>query len=158
MIMTHYNIFLSTRRCSWDPGRDQNRLSEFGPNVHGPPPPTRPSGAMRTDVPGNVHFGGLDGDGPWATLSLFQTGRLTKDNLWLIGSTLTTSSWSWRLVIGHALDRTTAVSLYLAPSGEPAWGRPLSWHRTSAMDNPAAPISHHWMDSTHISFGLPRWA
>ena len=22
------------------------------------------------------------------------------------------------------------------------------------MDNPAAPISHHWLDSTHITFGV----
>jgi hypothetical protein len=39
-------------------------------------------------------------------------------------------------------------------SGEPALG-PVSFpHRTSAMLNPIAPISHHWMDATHISFGV----
>jgi hypothetical protein len=27
-------------------------------------------------------------------------------------------------------------------------------HRMSAMDNPASPISHHWLDSSHISFGV----
>jgi hypothetical protein len=27
-------------------------------------------------------------------------------------------------------------------------------HRTSGMDNPEAPISHHWLDSTHITFGV----
>ncbi|MFL5604889.1 MAG: hypothetical protein ACJ8AD_00455, partial [Gemmatimonadaceae bacterium] len=27
-------------------------------------------------------------------------------------------------------------------------------HRPSAMDNPTAPISHHWQDATHISFGV----
>jgi hypothetical protein len=48
----------------------------------------------------------------------------------------------------------TAVSLYVAPSGEPALGPPAFPHRISAMDNPAAPISHHWLDSTHISFGV----
>jgi hypothetical protein len=27
-------------------------------------------------------------------------------------------------------------------------------HRMSGMDNPQAPISHHWLDSTHITFGV----
>jgi hypothetical protein len=40
------------------------------------------------------------------------------------------------------------------PSGSPALGPPAFPHRASAADNPIAPISHHWLDSTHISFGL----
>jgi hypothetical protein len=27
-------------------------------------------------------------------------------------------------------------------------------HRTSGMDIPEAPITHHWLDSTHITFGV----
>jgi len=27
-------------------------------------------------------------------------------------------------------------------------------HRLSGMDNPEAPIGHHWLDSTHISYGV----
>jgi hypothetical protein len=27
-------------------------------------------------------------------------------------------------------------------------------HRLSAMDNPDAPLSHHWQDSTHVTFGV----
>ena len=27
-------------------------------------------------------------------------------------------------------------------------------HRLSIMDSPEAPISHHWLDSTHITFGV----
>ena len=46
------------------------------------------------------------------------------------------------------------LSVYVAPSGEPALGPPAFPHRMSAMDNPAAPISHHWIDSSHISFGV----
>lgn len=44
--------------------------------------------------------------------------------------------------------------LYAAPSGEPALGPVAFMHRPSAMDNPTAPISHHWQDATHISFGV----
>ncbi len=44
--------------------------------------------------------------------------------------------------------------LYGAPAGEPALGPVAYPHRVSAMANPLAPISHHWMDSTHITFGV----
>ena len=27
-------------------------------------------------------------------------------------------------------------------------------HRLSAMDDPEAPLSHHWLDSTHITWGV----
>ena len=44
--------------------------------------------------------------------------------------------------------------LYFGYPGEPALGPPAFMHRLSAMDNPDAPISHHWQDSTHITFGV----
>ena len=47
-----------------------------------------------------------------------------------------------------------AVSLYAAPSGEPALGPVAFMHRPSAMDDPVAPLGHHWHDATHIAFGV----
>jgi len=47
-----------------------------------------------------------------------------------------------------------ALSLYLAPVGEPAVGPVAFPHRPSAADDPLAPISHHWQDGTHITFGV----
>lgn len=44
--------------------------------------------------------------------------------------------------------------LYVGYPGEPALGPPAFMHRASGMDNPAAPISHHWLDSTHITYGV----
>ncbi len=44
--------------------------------------------------------------------------------------------------------------IYAGLSGEPALGPAGFPHRVSSMDNPIAPISHHWLDSSHISFGL----
>jgi hypothetical protein len=44
--------------------------------------------------------------------------------------------------------------LYGGPSGEPALGPPAFPHRLSAFANPIAPVAHHWLDSTHISFGV----
>ncbi len=46
------------------------------------------------------------------------------------------------------------VSLYAAASGEPALSPVAFMHRPSAMDDPVAPLSHHWQDATHISFGV----
>lgn len=44
--------------------------------------------------------------------------------------------------------------LYVGYPGEPALGPPTFMHRLSAMDMADAPISHHWQDSTHITFGV----
>ena len=38
--------------------------------------------------------------------------------------------------------------------GEPALGPPTFMHRFSGMPMPEAPITHHWLDSTHITFGV----
>ena len=54
----------------------------------------------------------------------------------------------------RAIARDVALSLYVAPSGEPALGPVAFMHRTSAMDIPTANITHHWQDATHISFGV----
>jgi len=54
----------------------------------------------------------------------------------------------------HPLGSLLGVQLYLAPSGEPALGPVAFPHRTSAMYDPIAAISHHWQDSTHVSFGV----
>ena len=44
--------------------------------------------------------------------------------------------------------------VYGGVAGEPALGPPAYPHRVSAMLNPIAPIGHHWLDSTHIVFGV----
>jgi hypothetical protein len=52
------------------------------------------------------------------------------------------------------INKGLAWSVYAAPSGEPALGPVAFMHRPSAMDNPAAPLGHHWQDATHVSFGV----
>jgi hypothetical protein len=49
---------------------------------------------------------------------------------------------------------TLRWQVYAGFAGEPALGPPAFPHRISAMPNPVAPISHHWLDSSHITFGL----
>lgn len=43
---------------------------------------------------------------------------------------------------------------YAGLPGEPALGPPMYLHRPSGMNNPDAPIGHHWQDATHITFGV----
>ncbi len=47
-----------------------------------------------------------------------------------------------------------SLFLYAGLPGEPAFGPPAFMHRMSIMDSPEAPITHHWLDSTHITFGV----
>ena len=49
---------------------------------------------------------------------------------------------------------TVRWQVYAGLAGEPALGPAGFPHRTSAWMNPIAPIAHHWLDSTHITFGL----
>jgi hypothetical protein len=44
--------------------------------------------------------------------------------------------------------------LYGGFAGEPALGPVAYPHRVSALSNPLAPIAHHWLDATHITFGV----
>ncbi len=47
-----------------------------------------------------------------------------------------------------------AFQLYGGLAGEPAVGPVAFPHRPAAMADPMAPLTHHWLDSTHISFGV----
>jgi len=44
--------------------------------------------------------------------------------------------------------------LYGGPAGEPALGPVAFQHRLAASWNPIAPITHHWLDSSHITYGV----
>ena len=54
----------------------------------------------------------------------------------------------------HNFSSTSSVFVYAGLPGEPALGPAAFMHRTSGMDIPEAPITHHWLDSTHITFGV----
>lgn len=49
---------------------------------------------------------------------------------------------------------TSSVFGYFGMPGEPALGPATFMHRFSGMDIPEAPITHHWLDSTHVTFGV----
>lgn len=54
----------------------------------------------------------------------------------------------------HALSKKADVFVYIGYPGEPAIGPAVFVHRPSGMFNPDAPLSHHWIDATHITFGV----
>jgi hypothetical protein len=56
--------------------------------------------------------------------------------------------------VSQNIGTNSSVFLYGGLPGEPAFGPPAFMHREAIMDSPEAPISHHWLDSTHISFGV----
>lgn len=53
----------------------------------------------------------------------------------------------------HMFSKDLDAFVYLGYPGEPALGAPAFMHRISAMNNPDAPLGHHWQDATHITFG-----
>jgi hypothetical protein len=58
------------------------------------------------------------------------------------------------LTYSHPIARESSIFAYFGMPGEPALGPSTFMHRFSGMDNPEAPITHHWLDSTHITFGV----
>jgi hypothetical protein len=56
--------------------------------------------------------------------------------------------------VSQDIGPKSSLFLYAALPGEPAFGPPAFMHREAIMDSPEAPITHHWLDSTHISFGV----
>ncbi len=132
---------------------------------------TGPRGADKTYVTSHLMLTGLHDLGDSARLqlraggslepimrrdgypSLFTTGEVA------FGKPLVDRQHPHDLVIelsarvDYDLSDTAHVFLYGGPVAEPALGPSAFIHRTSAQYNPDPPITHHWFDSTHITFG-----
>jgi hypothetical protein len=54
----------------------------------------------------------------------------------------------------HPIGQSLRLILHGGGAGEPALGPVAFPHRPSAMPNPLAPIGHHWLDATHVAFGV----
>lgn len=86
--------------------------------------------------------------------NLFQTGETAH------GSPLVDRQHPHDLVSELTLSYSAPIGgglrgfVYGGPVGEPALGGPMYLHRPSGMENPEAPIGHHWFDATHISWGV----
>jgi hypothetical protein len=56
--------------------------------------------------------------------------------------------------VDYRIGSGTSLFLYGGPVGEPALGPSAFMHRGSARYLPLSPITHHWFDSTHITYGV----
>ena len=56
--------------------------------------------------------------------------------------------------VSQNIGSKSSIFVYAGLPDEPAFGPPAFMHREAILDSPEAPISHHWLDSTHISFGV----
>lgn len=54
----------------------------------------------------------------------------------------------------HSFTEDIDLNSYFGYPGEPALGPNAFMHRLSAMNNPDAPLGHHWQDASHITFGV----
>jgi hypothetical protein len=60
------------------------------------------------------------------------------------------------LSVGYTqrLSKKVDVFGYFGYPGEPVISAPTFMHRVYALNDPDAPLSHHWQDATHITFGV----
>jgi len=92
--------------------------------------------------------------GPGGYPLLYQTGESYK------GAKLVDRQHPHDLFAELALAYTQRVakdadlSFSFGYPGEPALGPPVFMHRLSAMNDPDAPLGHHYQDATHIAFGV----
>lgn len=115
--------------------------------------------ARRMVGAGRVGLRGMLSVEPWTVtdcgfLNLLATGETCQDD------TIHDRQHPHDLFMELAAEYDRAVrgslrwQIYGGFAGEPALGPPAFPHRVSAMPNPVAPLSHHWLDSSHITYGL----
>jgi len=128
---------------------------------------TRPVGAGRLTVQtmlslepltvGKLLFsGGTRLPGAGGSPQLFQTGESYQ------GAPLVNYQHPHDLIMGlgatYRVDRRRVAYIFGADVvGSPTLGPTAFMHRNSARDNPEAPLSHHYLDSTHITPGVLRF-
>lgn len=60
------------------------------------------------------------------------------------------------LSVGYTQRLSNKIDVfgYFGYPGEPAISAPTFMHRVYALNDPDAPLGHHWQDATHITFGV----
>jgi len=115
--------------------------------------------AQRMAGPGKLGFRAMLSAEPWTIGKggyplLLQTGETADGRTPLIDrqhphDLFMELSGSYSLSSG-----SRSLFLYGGLPGEPALGPPAFMHRFSGRAFPEAPITHHWLDSSHITFGV----
>jgi hypothetical protein len=93
--------------------------------------------------------------GPYGYPLLLQTGE-TGDGTHQLVDRQHPHDLFMELAITYSLplDDDSSLFGYFGLPGEPALGPTTFMHRFSGMDIPEAPITHHWLDSTHVTEGV----
>jgi hypothetical protein len=91
--------------------------------------------------------------GPGGYPLLYQTGESYKGNKLVDRQHPHDLFAELSLNYTQRIAKDADISLSAGYPGEPALGPPVFMHRLSAMNDPDAPLSHHYADATHITFG-----
>ncbi|WP_421944787.1 hypothetical protein [Pedobacter sp.] len=116
-------------------------------------------GQRKVGEKGLFHFGAMISfdrltEGGAGYPLLFQTGESWKGNP-LVDKQHPHDLFSeLSVAYTHSFSKKADLTFYFGYPGEPALGSVAFMHRPSALANPDAPISHHWNDGTHITFGV----
>lgn len=115
--------------------------------------------AERQAGPGRLMLRGMFSAETWTTPrrgfpELFQTGETFKGRPIIDAQHPHDLFMEIAAAYNIQLSEHVALNFYGGPVAEPALGPVAFMHRMSAAENPAAPLGHHWQDSTHISHGV----
>ena len=115
--------------------------------------------AERQAGPGRLMLRGMISAEPWTAPrrgfpELFQTGETYQGRPIIDAQHPHDLFMELAAAYNIQLSEKVALNFYGGPVGEPALGPVAFMHRMSAAENPAAPLGHHWQDSTHISHGV----
>ncbi len=147
-LMAHGNAFLQYLRESGDRGSDQAGSINWFMGM-----------ADRNVGSGHLGLRGMISLEPWTIRGCGYPDLLASGEV-CQGATIHDQQHPHDLFMELAVtyDRPIAgdirLQLYGGPVGEPALGPTAFPHRISAMPNPLAPITHHWFDATHITYGV----
>lgn len=152
MYMIHGNVFV--RYNSQDIGNKGRR----GSNKIDAPNWAMIMGQRRTGSRGLFRFSGMFSLDPLFGSDgyplLFQTGE-TFEGRPLVDRQHPHDLFSeLSIAYTYALSSNVDIFGYIAYPGEPALGPVAFMHRPSSLNNPDAPLGHHWQDATHITFGV----
>ncbi len=147
-LMGHGNVFLQYLRESGERGSDQaGSINWLMGMAH------RPAGK------GRLMFRGMVSLEPWTIggcgyPDLLATGELCGGEA--IHDRQHQHDLFMELAVQYdrPLGKGVHVQLFGAPVGEPALGPVAFMHRISGLPNALAPMTHHWFDSTHITYGV----
>jgi YHS domain-containing protein len=147
-LMVHENVFVQFLHESGKRGDDQPGSINWAMGM-----------AQRNVGPGHVGIRGMFSAEPWTIRGCGYPDLLTSGEQ-CNGAKIHDRQHPHDLVMEISVEydapmvRAARWQVYAGPAGEPALGPVAYPHRVSAMPNPLAPMTHHWLDSTHISFGV----